>query len=1688
MTSAQALAEAAKGLGTWGDNHVEATLYTPGSGTSTEFHRHLDRVPPSRYEPPELEQQMLQASILAYVRSVEVQIETQAPYRRAVITNCKRVAQTLWPRSSLELYGSYASGLGLRTSGLDLLLKVHPSFHGFATSETPEEQAALSPIEEDDEQLRQLKLEEVSPAHSARSVRPLQGWQQQLSDRLAKEKWVVSDSIRVAAHAAIPVLSFAAAPEVKRVSPENELSFMACSTRVDICLHDSGYRGLRSKALINFLLNRFPLARPVTLVLKQWLIEQAYSMSHSGGLCSYGLLLMVIAFLQYSPANTAAAALVGFLNFYGHRFDPQLYGVSVARSAFLPRKSPTSWPPQQAELVERGFLSNPGDNEEAHRFDPLLVEDPVNPTNNVGRNCFRIRQIQRSLARAADLISGEVRTSSVKPRVRGPIVPGVDAERKERRPCEETGLIWGYQAEVSCERMGLIRGQEVPQSGFIENAWTNGVLMGVSKYRQFGLDIYNGVGEPVAYLMQLVRAPTEHEQHLRERRRKLLRHAVGTFVLGALLIQLLLILVAIVIRALDPEEGLVDMMPFFQPKLPDERGFWMAFRYHKSTYYFASVIFCLAVTGLSVLVFTLIRCCVIPRARPAPTCCDMCCWDPCPYNRGYGGPYVYVHGDTRCCVDCCNACCPDSRSSNCMPSSGGGGSSSGNSNNNAAAAIALVLIIILALIGIFFLMAALVTWIQKVWARYMALKELQELTGEYIVQDLAELEKTIGKVDVEQGTAVPGTGDDEVPSAPPLWVPMMPQEVQSNLSRDLQAVYLGVGRGKEIRRLAGMAISPERPAATAPILDRTLLSEISVPLTEVDSRDTNFAGVVNRRFTRVRVTTETGLGEPNPPEWPETVYIYGPEDASERNLTAEIAELLRELNNVSTGHYSSERKALLFKPGSYDVEVEVGYYVQVLGLGRHPKDVSFTSRRGVFSPPMGESPDPGSLDNFWRSAENFHQASSEGMLWAVSQACPLRRVHVDRNLSLFAPKAWASGGFLADVQVDGYTRLGGQQQWIMRNANISTPSASILGGQWNIVLVGCTGTPPETLPSNGAHVALTNVALTPTVAEKPFISVDSAGLFSLEIPIFRVLSVGPSFAEQEMTSSVPFSEVYLARSSDLTSLIQAKLDLGLHVVLSPGIYNLTAPLTLSTADQVLLGIGMATLVAPKDGRPCVYVKGSATGVRVAGLMLQAAASPSVLKVVPVSTLLQWGEPGAVSGDGGDPTKPGVLSDIFARVGGPDVDRSIGVDVVLRIYSNYVGEHGRSRPKHRAHRADGTIDWDLLYELVKERRQDCDYLTYDPPQKKPAFASYEVEHVKISDPDKWFLQMMKPPADSEGKCPEFLEGVFWMRENVANENLVCLECAHWNKEGDMAIKHAFKDWTTGDSWCLGDSGAVDDLARVRKSTDAVGDRGSDRGSWSSVSNGRWSGMIFEPCAGHRSRYWLKRSTQRGSARSARAVLAMGAQLGMLLKTASVGLNCWGFLQGLYAYSALPVEASIPMKFGVFGEVKWCASGWDWLGVKSFAQNWPLHVDAPHSGDQRCQSCPTSGSLFRLGPRMCCEGIEAELTPSANERQCRSWYLIYPGLCLAMGLTPLVGPKGQIPEWVTRPEIFLKIMDFCTDGTCLLTGALMLTIMEQIPKMVKEEQMGLQPSYITMGYLSLLFGTMTTAFWAAKTWAV
>merc|ERR1740130_1540902 len=122
--------------------------------------------------------------------------------------------------------------------------------------------------------------------------------------------------------------------------------------------------------------------------------------------------------------------------------------------------------------------------------------------------------------------------------------------------------------------------------------------------------------------------------------------------------------------------------------------------------------------------------------------------------------------------------------------------------------------------------------------------------------------------------------------------------------------------------------------------------------------------------------------EPNPPAWPSSVRVFDP---TEPDIGQTISNMTFLLNDRKTGHFSEQRVALLFKPGRYNVSFEVGYYVQVLGLGKSAADVVFTGARGPYCPAMDKRPNgAGSLDVFWRSAENF-KSDAPHMLWAVSQ-------------------------------------------------------------------------------------------------------------------------------------------------------------------------------------------------------------------------------------------------------------------------------------------------------------------------------------------------------------------------------------------------------------------------------------------------------------------------------------------------------------------------------------------------------------------------------------------------------------------------------------------------------------------------------------------------------------------------------
>jgi len=424
--------------------------------------------------------------------------------------------------------------------------------------------------------------------------------------------------------------------------------------------------------------------------------------------------------------------------------------------------------------------------------------------------------------------------------------------------------------------------------------------------------------------------------------------------------------------------------------------------------------------------------------------------------------------------------------------------------------------------------------------------------------------------------------------------------------------------------------------------------------------------------------------QPNPPVWPSTVSVFSPSDAP-GDIEAKVNAAFSNNGGQTpdnNGQFSAKRYAFLFKPGSYAVDVPVGFYTQVAGLGTTPSDTIFTGSKGVYCEEGSFSVSPGALDTFWRSAENFQTdatftwTETQGMLWATSQASPLRRVVVTNNLKLFQYRqgdfaaGYASGGFLANSKVAGFVASGSQQQYLTRNSDVS----GYKNGVWNMVFVGTKGAPQAHCGAIPAFCANPYVVVdsSPVVAEKPFISFAN-GKFSLNVPQAKSSTQGPDF---DSGTSIDFSDVYVADATkDTATSINAKLSDGLHVVLSPGIYHLDAPLKLVHANQVLLGLGLATLFST-NGNAVVQV-GDVDGVRVAGVLLEAGQKAT-------KVLMDWGSPPSANSTSfrgsrgtyqGNATNPGVMSDIFARVCGPVEAAGAQAEIMVRVNSgNVIGDN------------------------------------------------------------------------------------------------------------------------------------------------------------------------------------------------------------------------------------------------------------------------------------------------------------------------------------------------------------------------------------------------------------------------------
>ncbi len=364
-------------------------------------------------------------------------------------------------------------------------------------------------------------------------------------------------------------------------------------------------------------------------------------------------------------------------------------------------------------------------------------------------------------------------------------------------------------------------------------------------------------------------------------------------------------------------------------------------------------------------------------------------------------------------------------------------------------------------------------------------------------------------------------------------------------------------------------------------------------------------------------------------------------------------------NEMGTARY-----ALLFEPGTYGsqaapLDVPVGYYTEVDGLGQDPSDVVING--GVTATGQNGS---GALDTFWRSVSNLtiHVVQTSDAchtgneMWAVSQAAPMRRVDV-KDYTTFMPYCenpnYASGGFVADSKLEGGALNGSQQQFYVRNTNLGTGWSNYV---WNQVFSGDINAPAQDF---GGGAAYTTLATTPASREKPYLYIDASGAWNMFVPSPETNSTGPTWANGHTPgTSIPLSRFFIATPSDSVRAIDNALSRGLNLLLTPGVYNVNAPIKVKRADTVVQGLGFATLTATNGNT--ALTTADVPGIDLSGLIVDAGAvnSPVLMRI------------GTKNGDDGvphnRPADPTALSDVFFRVGGPHVGKAT---VALEVNTN-----------------------------------------------------------------------------------------------------------------------------------------------------------------------------------------------------------------------------------------------------------------------------------------------------------------------------------------------------------------------------------------------------------------------------------
>jgi hypothetical protein len=298
-------------------------------------------------------------------------------------------------------------------------------------------------------------------------------------------------------------------------------------------------------------------------------------------------------------------------------------------------------------------------------------------------------------------------------------------------------------------------------------------------------------------------------------------------------------------------------------------------------------------------------------------------------------------------------------------------------------------------------------------------------------------------------------------------------------------------------------------------------------------------------------------------------------------------------------------------------------------------------------------------------------------LWSSSQASPVRSVIINGNLNwqqyCSGANDYASGSYVANSLIQGTAGNGqlawsGNQQGIARNTDFQ----SAAGYVWNYVYSGDACPPGYTPPTgtacsptedafNGSYDIgsgtdgingvnqITELPQSPVTEEEPFLYTGTNGNWDAFVPAVQDNSVGPNFVSgSEAGTSVLLSSFFIASPTTPELQIQTALNMGRNLILTPGTYDLDAPITVWHPDTLVIGLGFPVLVPQRGNQALVVVPNN--GVKLSGMIVDAGPVNSPVLVSVGTPGFNWGGGFAGANNANDPD---LIQDVYFRVGGAE---------------------------------------------------------------------------------------------------------------------------------------------------------------------------------------------------------------------------------------------------------------------------------------------------------------------------------------------------------------------------------------------------------------------------------------------------